>query len=118
MKKERGDKMEWTNILKRKRSKHHSPRKIRRGRTHHQRANVIRDFARKVPISGRTPDEAHLQSKKDKPELDYEEELADATREDLIEILGDTVKDMSKEDIIDVLVNTKGKLEDVKLTGE
>ena len=29
--------MEWTNILKRKRSKHHSSRKIRRGRNVHQR---------------------------------------------------------------------------------
>ena len=118
MKKERGDKMEWTNILKRKRSKHHSPRKIRRGRTHHQRANVTRDFERKVPISGHTPDEAHLQSKKDKPELDYEADLADATREDLVEALSEKVKDMPREDIIDLLVRTKGKLEDVKLTGE
>ena len=110
--------MEWTNILKRKRSKHHSSRKKRRGRTHHQRANVTRDFERKVPISGHTPDVARLQSKKGKPEPDYEQELADATKEDLIEILGDTVKNMPKEDIIDLLVNTKGKLEDVKLTGE
>ena len=33
-KKEEGDKMKWTNILKRKRSKHHTSRKFRRGRMH------------------------------------------------------------------------------------
>ena len=86
--------MEWTNILKRKRSKHHSSRKIRRGRTHHQRANVTRDFERKVPISGRTPDEAYLQSKEVKPEPDYEQDLADATKEDLIELLTEKVQNM------------------------
>ena len=103
--------MEWTNILKRKRSKHHSSRKIRRGRTHHQRANVTRDFERKVPISGHAPDKAHLQSKEGKLEPDYEADLADATREDLIQELTEKVKDMPREDILDLLVRTKGKLD-------
>ena len=106
--------MEWTNILKRKRSKHHSPRKFRRGRNVHQRFHRPKGGVKMVGAM----DEPKLEARKDKPMPDYEQELAEATKEDLIEMLTEQVQDMPREDIINLLVRTKGELEDIKLTEE
>ena len=90
--------MKWTNILKR--SKAHTSRKIRRGRSQHQRFDRS---TRSTPISGHTPDA---------PYTDMEAELAEQTKEDLIVVLTEKVQAMSKEDIIDLLVRTQGTLEE------
>ena len=111
MKKERGDKMEWTNILKR--SKAHTSRKIRRGRNIHQRFDRPKGG---VPMVG-AMDDPKLEARKDRPMPDMEAELADATREDLIEMLTEKVKDMPREDIMNLLFRTQGKL-GVKITEE
>ena len=102
-----GTKMKWTNILKR--SKAHTSRKIRRGRSQHQRFDRS---TRSTPISGHTPDVPYLESKKDKPNIDMEAELAEQTKKDLIVVLTEKVQAMSKEDIIDLLVRTQGTLEE------
>ena len=105
--------MEWTNILKRKRSKHHNPRKFRRGRNIHQRFHRPKGG---VPMVG-AMDDPKLEARKDRPMPDMEAELADATREDLIEMLTEKVKDMPREDIMNLLFRTQGKL-GVKITEE
>ena len=105
--------MEWANILKRKRSKHHSSRKIRRGRNVHQRFHRPKGG---VPLEGHADeniDDMEWHSKFEKlPEEDIEAELAEQTKEDLIVVLTEKVQAMSKEDIIDLLVRTKGTLEE------
>tara|TARA_R100001530_G_scaffold134566_1_gene109685 strand:- start:305 stop:619 length:315 start_codon:yes stop_codon:yes gene_type:complete len=104
--------MEWINILKR--SKHHTSRKFRRGRLH----PADRTFPKRgVPMVGAMHD-SKAEARKDKPMPDYEQELADVTKEDLIEMLTEQVQDMPREDIINLLVRTKGELEDIKLTEE
>ena len=107
--------MEWVNILKRKRSKHHSSRKIRRGRNVHQRFHRPKGG---VPLEGQGEWRVDF-DKKNKPiqfeklpEEDIEAELAEQTKEDLIVVLTEKVQAMSKEDIIDLLVRTKGTLEE------
>ena len=105
--------MKWTNILKRKRSKHHTSRKFRRGRMHP--ADIY--SKRGVPKVGAMHD-SKAEARKDKPMPDYEQELAEATKEDLIEMLTEQVQDMPREDIINLLVRTKGELKDIKLTEE
>jgi len=106
--------MEWANILKRKRSKHHNPRKFRRGRNVHQRFHRPKGGVKMVGAM----DDPKTEGRVDKPMPDMEAELTDATREDLIEMLTEQVQDMPRKDIMDLLVRTKGKLEDIKLTEE
>ena len=105
--------MEWTNILKRKRSKHHNPRKFRRGRNVHQRFHRPKGG---VPMVG-AMDDPKLEARKDKPMPDYEQLLADKTVEELREMLNLQIESMDKKDVMNLLVRSRGKF-GVEITEE
>ena len=92
--------MEWINILKRKRSKHHSPRKFRRGRNVHQRFHRPKGG---VPMVGAI-DDPKLEAREDKPMPITEAELADKNVEELREMLNSQIESMDKKEIMNLLV--------------
>ena len=100
--------MNWIEILKFKRNfkdlRQLREEGLRSGAKQRTANKVLGDISRE-PKGARTGDITDMQE-----ERDMDDELAEMTRSDLMEVVMERIAQMSKEDLINMLVRTRGEL--------